>query len=111
MTGGQENATGGLADADKVAGGGGTQDAILTDEKLLDTISGTDLSNLLDDIGIVVAAVTADDQEGIGGALGDGLEDGGDERLGVVGLLEDLDLFAKAGAVAVSSCLMGEEKT
>jgi hypothetical protein len=43
-------------------------------------------------------------------AFGDGVEDGGNEVLGVVGLLEDLDLLAKTGAVraCVSRCLLSD---
>lgn len=35
----------------------------MTDEYLLDTIGSTNLGNLLDNLGIVVSAVTTDDEE------------------------------------------------
>lgn len=94
---GQQDATGGLADADQVAGGGGAENAVLADKQLLNPVGGTDLGNLLDNFGVVVAAIATDDQEGTVGTFRNGEEDGGDEGLGVVGLLEDLDLFPQAG--------------
>ena len=106
MRGSEQDTTSGLADADEVAGGRGGHYAILTDQKLLDAVCGTDLCNDLGDLGVVVAAITADDERGALGTFGDGVEDGGNEVLGVVGLLEDLDLLAKTGAVrgSVSRC-------
>jgi hypothetical protein len=53
----------------------------------------------LRDLWIPVAAITADDQEGTFGTFWDGEDDGGNEVLGVVGLLEDLDLLSKTGAI------------
>jgi hypothetical protein len=83
-----------------VAGGRGGHYAVLADQELLDAVCGTDLCNDLGDLGVVVAAIT----------FGDGVEDGGNEVLGVVGLLEDLDLLAKTGAVRawVSRCLWSD---
>ena len=77
-------------------------DAILTDQELLHTVSGTNLRNQLRDLRVVVATITADDQERALDAFGDGEEDGGDEVLGIVLLLEDLDLLAKTRAVVLS---------
>ena len=101
VTGRQEDTTGGLALADEVAGSGGGEDAILADQQLLDTISGTDFGNLLDDLGVVVAAIATDDEESALSALGDGEDDASNEGFGVVGLLEDLDLLTKTGAGVV----------
>jgi hypothetical protein len=53
----------------------------------------------LHDFWVPVAAIATDDEKGAIGAFRNGEEDGGDEVLGVVGLLEDLDLFAEAGAM------------
>jgi hypothetical protein len=50
----------------------------------------------------VVATVTADNEERILNAFGNGEEDTGDEGLGVVGLLENDDFFAKTRTVNVS---------
>jgi hypothetical protein len=93
-----------------VAGGRGGHDAVLADQELLDAVCGTDLCNDLGDLGVVVAAITANDERGALGTFGDGVEDGGNEVLGVVGLLEDLDLLAKTGAVRglVSRCLLSD---
>lgn len=74
-------------------------DAILTDQELFHAVSGADLGDELGDFGVPVAAVAADNEEGVLDAFGDGEEDRGDEVFGVVGLLEDFDFFAKAGAV------------
>lgn len=82
-----------------MAGGGCREDAILTDQELLHAICCRDLRDDLGDLWVPIAAVTADDEEGILSALGDGLDDRGNEVLGVIGLLEDLDLLAETGAV------------
>jgi hypothetical protein len=82
-----------------VAGGGCRHNAILTDQELLDTVSGTNLCNHLSDLWVPVAAITADDKVRVLDTFGDGEEDGGDEGLAVVILLEDLDLLAEARTV------------
>lgn len=62
MTGSQQNTTSSLSHADQVACRGGTQDTILTHEELLDSIGGTDLGNLLDNLRVVVTAIAGDDK-------------------------------------------------
>ena len=64
VAGGQENAARRLALADHMAGGGGRQDAVLADEELLDAVGGPDLGDELDYLGVPVASIAADDQEG-----------------------------------------------
>jgi hypothetical protein len=76
-----------------------TQDSVLTNENLLDAVCGSDLCDHLHHLGVVVTAVTADNEECILSSLGDGLEEGSNEVLGVVLLLEDYDLLAEARAV------------
>lgn len=98
MAGGEQDTTSGLADADEVAGGGSGHDAVLADEELLHAVRGTDLCNDLSDLRVVVAAITANNEGSTLSTFGDRGEDGGNEVLGVVGLLEDLDLLAEAGA-------------
>lgn len=98
MTGRQQNTTGSLSHTDQVAGGGGTENAILADQELLDAVGSTDLGNLLDNLGVVIATITTDDKESSLSTLRDGEQDAGDESFGVVGLLEDLDLLAKTRA-------------
>jgi hypothetical protein len=78
---GQQDTTSGLADADDVGGSGGTENAILANDELLDTVCGTDLCNGLGDLGVPVTAVTANDEGGVLDTLGDGEEDAGDEGL------------------------------
>lgn len=98
MAGGEQNTTSGLPDPDDMTGSRRTEDTILTDQQLLDAVGRTDLGNLLCDFRVPVTPVTADDEESAICALGNRLEDAGDERLGVVLLLEDLDLLAKTRA-------------
>jgi hypothetical protein len=98
VTGGQQDTASSLADADEVASSGSAENAILAHQELLDTVGGTDLSDLGDHLGVVVTAITTNDEEGPLNTLGNGEENTSDEGLGVVGLLEDLDLLAKAGA-------------
>lgn len=78
-----------------MAGSGGTENAILTDQELLDAICCADLSNQLGDLRIPVTSVAANDEERALNTLRDRLEDAGDERLRVVRLLENLDLLAE----------------
>lgn len=95
VTGSQQDTTSGLADADQVAGRGGTHNAMLAHQELLDTVGGTDLGNLGDHLSVVVTAITTNDEEGTLSTLGDRQKGASDEGLGVMGLLEDLDLLAK----------------
>lgn len=81
MRSGQQDTTSGLADADDVRGSGGTEDAILANDELLDAVSGTNLCNGLGDLRVPVTTVTANDEGGALDALRDGEEDAGDERL------------------------------
>lgn len=98
MTSSQEDTTSGLSHADQVAGSWGTHNAILADQQLLDAVGGTDLGDLGDDLRVVVTAIATNDEERVLDTLGDGQENAGDEGLGVMSLLKDLDLLAEAGA-------------
>jgi hypothetical protein len=96
VAGRQEDATRRLPYPDDVAGSRGAENAILSDQKLLDSVCGTNLGNKLGNLGIPVTTITTNDQERALGAFGDRLEDAGNEGLRVVLLLEDLDLLAQA---------------
>lgn len=98
MTGGQQDTTGGFANPDEVASSGGTEDAILSHEELLNTVGGTDLSDLGNHLGVVVAAITTNDKERVLDTFGNGKKNAGNEGLGVVCLLEDLDLLSETRA-------------
>lgn len=74
------------------------QNAILTDENFLHTISGADSGDQLDELWIIKAPISTNDKKAILSALRYGKDDTGDEGLAVMGLLEDRRLFAKAGA-------------
>ena len=64
MAGCQENATGGIALADEVAGGRRRQDAILADQELLDTVCRANFGNQLDDLWVPEPAIAANNEEG-----------------------------------------------
>ena len=82
-----------------MASSGSAEKAALAYHELLHTVCSCDLSNQLDDLGVVVASITADDETRAFSALRDGKEDARDECLGVVGLLEHGDFLSKTGAV------------
>ena len=63
VAGGQENTSCGLALADDMAGSRSRENAILADQKLLDAISGANLCDQLDDLGVPEAAITPNDEE------------------------------------------------
>ena len=96
MASSKQNTTSCLAYPDDVTGSWSTEDAVLADQELLDTIRSTDLGDELSDFWVPVAAISTDDKERSFSTLGNGLQDAGDEGLGVVLLLEDLDLLAEA---------------
>jgi hypothetical protein len=96
VAGRQQDATGSFPYPNDVAGCGCAEDAILTDQQLLDTVGGTDLGDQLSDLWVPVAAITSNDENGAVDALGNGLKDAGNEGLRVVILLEDLDLLTQA---------------
>lgn len=95
MTGSQQNTTSSFPLADKVTGRWGAENAVLSDQELLHAVCSANLCDCLYDLRVVVATVTADNEERALHAFGDGKEDTGDEGLGIIGLLEDDDLFAK----------------
>lgn len=64
VAGSQEDTASSLPLADDMAGSGSGQNAVLADEQLLDTIGGTDLCDQLDNLGVPVPAITANNQEG-----------------------------------------------
>lgn len=81
MRSGQQDTTSGLANADDVRGSGGTEDTILANDKLLDTVCGTNLCNGLGDLGVPVTTVTTDDEGRVLDTLGDGEENASNEGL------------------------------
>lgn len=76
--------------------GGGGEDAVLSDDEVLDTVTSSNLDDLLDALGRVEATVSSNDERGsLSAGGGDSREDGLDEVLGVVLLLEDGDPAGK----------------
>ena len=103
VTGSQQDTTRGFAHTDQVAGRGGTQNTILAHQQLLDTVGGADLGNLGNYLGVVVATITTNDEESVLGTFGNRKKNTGDEGLGVMGLLKDLDLLAETRTGAMST--------
>lgn len=71
------------------------ENAVLTNQQLLDTICSTDFGNELADFGVVESPVAADDQERAFNTFRYREKDGSDERLAVMRLLEDLDFLSQ----------------
>lgn len=97
VTGCEKDTAGGFHLANDVARCGCTHDAILTEDKLLDTVCRTDLNDQLHDLGIPVSAISTNDQEAAVDSLWNGEQDAGDEGFAVVFTLEGLDLLAETG--------------
>lgn len=110
-----------------MAGSGCGQDAILADQKLLDTVGSTNLGDQLNDFGVPETTITTNDEEsawrnnkvsGYGckrrqlahacrsrltlSSLGNGQQNAGYKSFTVVRLLEDSDLLAETGTDALS---------
>ena len=102
MGSGKKDTTSCLALADNVGGGWSTEDTVLADEKLLDTVCGTNLSNQLNDLWVPVTTITTNNQEAVLDTFWNGKEDRGNEGLRVVRLLENHDLLTKTGATGES---------
>lgn len=99
MAGSEQDTTGSFSLANKMASSRGTEDAVLADQKLLDAICSTNLCDGLYDFRVVVATVTANNEEGTLHTFGNGEQDAGDEGFGVVGLLENDDLLTETRSV------------
>lgn len=96
VTGGQQDASRCLLDSDDVTGSRCAQNAIVTDDQLLDAVCRTNFGNQLCDFWIPVASITADNEGRSFYSFRDGEEDAGNEGFAVVLLLEDLDLLSKS---------------
>lgn len=95
MTCSEQNATSCFSLPDNVTGSWCTQDSILSNQKLLDTICRANLSYQLHDFWVVEASISPNDQKATLRTLGNREEDTGDEGFAIVGLLEDGDLLSK----------------
>ena len=98
VTGGEQDTTSSLPDPDDMAGSRSTKNTILTDQQLLDTVGCADFGDLLCDLRVPVTTVTTNNEESTLNALRNRLENAGDERLGVVLLLKDLDFLTETRA-------------
>lgn len=85
VTGSQENPSVRLPRPDDVGCSWSRKDSALTDDELLDSVTGCDLDDFLDRFGNIVSAVTSDHQgRALGSGWGHGIESGLNEILGVV---------------------------
>lgn len=71
----------------------------MSKDQLLDAVRSTDLDDQLHHLGVVISAISTNDEKAAIDALGDGKQTTGDEGFAVMRLLEDLDLLTKTGAV------------
>lgn len=95
MTSGQQNTTSSFSKADDVRGSWCAEDAIVSDDELLYSICSSDLCNDLCDLWVPESAITTNNQCAALDAFGNGEKSCSDKGLGVVRLLEDLDLLTK----------------
>jgi hypothetical protein len=63
VAGGEQDTTRGLSESDDMAGCGSRQNAILSDQELLDAIGSADFGNQLDNFWIPKSSITTDDKE------------------------------------------------
>lgn len=95
MTGGQQNTTSSLPLSNDVRSSRRAQDAIVSDNELLDPIRSSNLRNDLCDLWVPKSAITANNQCASLHAFRDREESCCYKRLGVVGLLKDLYLLSE----------------
>lgn len=96
VAGCEQDTAGCVSLPDNMAGSRCTQYAILPNQQLLDTVGCPNFGNQLHDLWIVESSISSNNQEAALDALRDREEDTGDERLAVVGLLEDCDFLSKS---------------
>ena len=75
MTGGEEDPTRCFSLADDMTGSRSAEDAILANDKFLDTIRSTNLCNQLNDFGIPETSISSNDQDGSLSTLWNGEKD------------------------------------
>jgi hypothetical protein len=71
VTGSQKNPTSRLPDANDMTGGWRTENTVLSDDELLDTICRTDLCNQLNHFWVPISSITTNDKCRAIYALGD----------------------------------------
>ncbi|KAH3662331.1 hypothetical protein OGAPHI_005583 [Ogataea philodendri] len=93
--------------SDDQRGSGSGQNTVLTNDQLLDFVSGTDLGNHLDNVVIVVSSVSSNNQRGALSAFWNGIEHCLDEVLGTEDQI--LDIARSVGPVVSSKLLFDRE--
>ena len=90
-----------------MAGCWSTQDPILSNKQFLDSIGSSDFGNQLHNFWVVVSTITTNYEKSIFWSLGDSMENGSDEVLGVMWLLKHYDLLAETGATQYINLVYG----
>lgn len=96
MTSREQDTTRSLSFPDDMTGSRCAQYAILPNQQLFHSICSTNLSDQLHHLRVIETSISSYDQEATLCAFGDGEEDACNERLAVVGLLEDGNLLSKS---------------
>ena len=99
MTGSKKDSTSSFSLPNDMTRSRCAQDAILPDQELLHTVRSSNLGNQLYHLGVIESSISTNDEKAALGAFGDGKEDAGNERLAVVGFLEDDNLFPETRPV------------
>ena len=71
MASSQEDTSSGFSLANDMARSRGTENAVLSDQELLDSVSCPNLGNQLNDLGVVVSSIPTDDKKASFDAFGD----------------------------------------
>jgi len=95
VAGREKNTSGGPLLPDDVASRRSTQDTILTEQDLPNSISRSNLSNQLNDFRVIETPIASDDKEAALGALRNREQSARNESFAVVRLLEYSDLLSK----------------
>ncbi len=107
MTCCQKDSPSSLSLPNDMTGGRRAQNAMLPNNKLLDSICCANFRDQLYDLGIPVSSVTSNNQGAALRTFWDGKKDRGDEGFAVVRVFEDHDLFSKPRAVKVYQLCVG----
>ena len=94
----KEDPAGCLSLADDMTGCWRAENAILTDQELLDPIGGPDSCNQLHDLGIPISAISSDYQETTGYTFGYCEQDARHEGFAIMWLSKDCDFLPEAGS-------------
>jgi hypothetical protein len=92
----QQDTTIGLLASDQSRNGGSREDRVLTENNVLDTVTGSELEDDLNSLGREVSSITTDNESLALWSTWHGGQGSLNEVLGVIFLLEDLDSLSQA---------------